>query len=32
MKTKSNYKDLDRQITDILSCKPLPESDVIDIC
>jgi len=29
MKAKVNYQDLDRQIGDILSCKPLPELEVI---
>jgi len=32
MKTAADYSNLDRQIADILTCKPLPEAEVKALC
>lgn len=32
MKTVGDHSNLDRQIAEILTCKPLPESEVKALC
>ena len=32
MKPQSEYSNIDRQIEEILSCKPLPEAEVRMLC
>jgi hypothetical protein len=32
MKTAADYSNLDRQIADLLGCKPLPEAEVKALC
>jgi hypothetical protein len=32
MKTAADYSNLDRQIAEILTCKPLPEAEVKALC
>lgn len=32
MKSQSDYSNIDRQIEEILTCKPLPEAEIKVLC